>query len=91
MVSNVFEEDDTSASFQGRYQTAYYLSGFLVRPVVQNHLEDVDVGRHGLGLEEVVWCEGDAGFEFSGEVGFEDGLDLGQILDGDGELGEVFG
>jgi hypothetical protein len=43
---------------------------------------------YGLWIKEVVCAEGDARFEVGGEISFEYGSDLGEILDDDLEVRE---
>ena len=83
-LANVLDEDDASARFQGGDESPQDFDGLLVGPVVQDQLDQVDVGLDGLRVEEVVWDELDAGLELLGDAAVEFRLGFGEVLDGDG-------
>lgn len=63
----------------------------MVRPVVENELDHIDVCLNRLGLEEIVGHECDARFHIFRHVGVERGLNFGEILNYDVEIGVVSG
>lgn len=81
VLAHVVNEYNPCTRLESRDQGLEDGDTFDVWPVMQNPFQDVDVGGHGLGVEEIVGEEGDAGFEIGGEFLFEDRGNLGEILD----------
>ena len=58
---------------------------------MQDQFDHVNVGLHGLWVEEVVRLEGYAVAQVRGRVGVEGGFGLGEVLHDDFQVGEVLG
>lgn len=61
----------------------------MIRPIVENELDHVDVCLNGLGLEEIVGHQCDARFHIFRHICVESGLNLWEILNYDVEIGVV--
>lgn len=91
IFANIIDEYDPRARLECWDQRFEDSDRFDVWPVVQDPLQDVDVGLHGLGVEEVMGAEGDSGFQVGRELLFEDRSDLWQILNDNLQVGVGFG
>jgi hypothetical protein len=85
LLAHVINEEELSTRLQRGAQLLHDLDGFCVGPVVQDHLEEVDVCGDRLRVEEVMLAEGDAGGEGGGDLGGEDGATFVEIFHGYGE------
>ena len=63
LLAHIIDEQYPRTGLHCRRQTLKDLHRLLVRPVVQDQLEHVYIGLDGLGLEEAVGGERDAGGE----------------------------
>ena len=89
--AHVLEHDNLGAGLERGHEVLDDLVRVLLGPVVEDVLEEVEIGGDGLRGEEVVGLELDAVLELRGDCGLVVWLTLGQILDGDLDIGEGLG
>lgn len=77
----MIHNQDSSTRTQSRKQVADDIARFFIWPVVQDEAEDIDVCDCGLGLEEVVFLEGDGFTVFGRKLGSGGCDNAGLVLD----------
>lgn len=89
LFADVVDEQHFGAWSHCWHQSSKNFDGLGLGPVVQNELQEIDIGLERLWVKEGVFLELDAAFELIGHVGFECWLDLAEILYSNVEVREV--